>query len=127
VLDAGDGPGGAWRHRWPSLTWRRVHGLYPLPGLAAPEADPAAPAASVVPPYFADYERKLALHVRRPVQVRAVRRQDDRADSPLLVETTAGTWAARAVVNATGTWTRPFRPHYPGVETFGGRQLHTAD
>jgi cation diffusion facilitator CzcD-associated flavoprotein CzcO len=36
-------------------------------------------------------------------------------------------WAARAVINATGTWDRPFWPHYPGQETFTGRQLHTAD
>src|SRR3546814_3925787 len=29
------------------------------------------------------------------------------------------------LVNATGTWTRPFVPHHPGVETFAGEQLHT--
>jgi hypothetical protein len=31
------------------------------------------------------------------------------------------------VINATGTWTRPFWPHYPGQAGFRGRQLHTAD
>lgn len=36
-------------------------------------------------------------------------------------------WAARAVVNATGTWTRPYWPYYPGAATFAGRQLHSAD
>jgi hypothetical protein len=30
------------------------------------------------------------------------------------------------VINATGTWTRPFLPYYPGRETFRGRQLHAA-
>jgi cation diffusion facilitator CzcD-associated flavoprotein CzcO len=30
-------------------------------------------------------------------------------------------------VNATGTWRRPFVPHYPGQETFRGEQLHTID
>jgi hypothetical protein len=30
-------------------------------------------------------------------------------------------------VNATGTWTNPVRPAYPGQETFLGRQLHTSD
>ena len=38
-----------------------------------------------------------------------------------------GTWTARALVNATGTWTRPFVPRYPGQELFRGRQLHTVD
>lgn len=124
VLDGDAGPGGAWRHRWPTLTWRRVHGLHPLPGLGVPEADPEAPVADVVPPWFAEYERALDLRVRRPARVRAVRRADD---DRLLVESTAGTWAARAVVNATGTWSRPFRPHYPGAAGFRGRQMHTVD
>jgi cation diffusion facilitator CzcD-associated flavoprotein CzcO len=33
----------------------------------------------------------------------------------------------RSLVNATGTWETPFRPYYPGAETFRGRQLHTVD
>ena len=33
VLDGNDGPGGAWRHRWPSLTLGGAHGIHPLPGL----------------------------------------------------------------------------------------------
>jgi cation diffusion facilitator CzcD-associated flavoprotein CzcO len=49
------------------------------------------------------------------------------AGERLHVETSAGTWAARAVINATGTWDRPFWPAYPGRETFRGRQLHTAE
>ena len=39
----------------------------------------------------------------------------------------ARTWTAATIVNATGTWTRPFVPHYPGMETFAGEQLHTVD
>ncbi|HEY0216601.1 MAG TPA: NAD(P)-binding domain-containing protein [Cellulomonas sp.] len=40
---------------------------------------------------------------------------------------TARTWHARALVNATGTWTRPFWPTYPGTDEFAGTQLHTHD
>jgi len=36
-------------------------------------------------------------------------------------------WRTRTLVNATGTWTHPFLPHYPGMETFLGEQLHTVD
>ncbi|MEU9336167.1 FAD-dependent oxidoreductase [Streptomyces sp. NPDC048290] len=44
-----------------------------------------------------------------------------------LVQTVGGaTWSARALINATGTWDRPFWPRFPGQETFRGRQLHTA-
>jgi cation diffusion facilitator CzcD-associated flavoprotein CzcO len=44
----------------------------------------------------------------------------------LLVETSEGVYAARALINASGTWDRPFWPYYPGLGTFRGRQLHTA-
>ena len=46
VLDANDGPGGAWRHRWDSLTLGRAHGIADLPGFPMPHPDPAAPAAT---------------------------------------------------------------------------------
>jgi thioredoxin reductase len=123
VLDGNSGPGGAWRHRWPSLTFSGVHGLHDLPGLPLGAADPERPASEVVADYFDRYERTWDLDVRRPAPVTAVRRIDD----GLLVESPAGEWPARAVINATGTWTRPFWPHYPGQETFQGSQLHTAD
>jgi cation diffusion facilitator CzcD-associated flavoprotein CzcO len=120
VLDANPGPGGAWRHRWPTLRMATVHGIFDLPGMKFDPPAPDDPAATAVPAYFAAYEREFDLDVRRPVAVSAVR-----PGPRLLVDTSAGTWAARAVINATGTWTRPFWPHYPGE--FAGRQLHTAD
>ncbi|MDT0468424.1 NAD(P)-binding domain-containing protein [Streptomyces gibsoniae] len=123
VLDHAPSPGGAWQFRWPSLTFGKVHGMHALPGMELTDADPARPSSEVVSEYFDRYERTFDLRVRRPVDVRAVR---EGADGRLLVETSAGTWAARALINATGTWDRPFWPRYPGQETFRGRQLHTA-
>ncbi|SDE83965.1 Predicted flavoprotein CzcO associated with the cation diffusion facilitator CzcD [Blastococcus fimeti] len=124
VLDGDAGPGGAWQHRWPSLSLTSTHRVNDLPGLPFAPADPAAPAVESVPAYYAEYERRFALPVLRPVRVTAVRRTDD---DRFRVESDAGAWTARAVVNATGTWTRPFVPRYPGQETFRGRQLHTVD
>jgi hypothetical protein len=123
VLDGDAGPGGAWQHRWPSLRLDRAHRIAPLPGMELPDADPAAPASEVVSDYFAEYERRFELPVRRPVAVRAVHRTDD----GFRLDTSAGEWTARGLVSATGTWTRPFWPAYPGRELFGGRQLHAAD
>jgi cation diffusion facilitator CzcD-associated flavoprotein CzcO len=120
VLDANPGPGGAWQHRWPTLRMATVHGIFDLPGMRFATPAPEEPAARAVPGYFAAYEREFGLDVHRPVAVSAVR-----PGPRLLVDSDAGTWSARAVINATGTWTRPFWPHYPG--SFAGRQLHTAD
>ncbi|MFJ3221997.1 NAD(P)-binding domain-containing protein [Streptomyces sp. NPDC086783] len=123
VLDHAPQPGGAWQFRWPSLTYGKVHGMHSLPGLELTDADPARPSSEVIAEYFAAYERTFDLRVRRPVDVSAVRAGEG---GRLLVETSDGTWSTRALINATGTWDRPFWPRYPGQETFRGRQLHTA-
>src|SRR4051794_11518147 len=98
VLDADAGPGGAWQHRWPSLRLDRAHRIAPLPGMDLPAADPATPASEVVAGYFAEYERRFDLPVRRPVRVRAVHRDGD----GLVLDTSAGQWTAQGLVSATG-------------------------
>ncbi|PSM41078.1 pyridine nucleotide-disulfide oxidoreductase [Streptomyces dioscori] len=123
VLDHAPRPGGAWQFRWPSLTYGKVHGMHSLPDMELTDADPDRPSAEVVAEYFDTYEHAFDLRVRRPVDVKAVREGDA---GRLLVETSDGTWSTRALINATGTWDRPFWPRYPGQETFRGRQLHTA-
>lgn len=124
VLDANAAPGGAWQHRWPTLRMATVNGIFDLPGMAFDPPAPDEEAAVAVPRYFAEFEREFDLAVRRPVAVRTVRRgSSDR----LVVESDAETWITRAVINATGTWTRPFLPYYPGRETFRGRQLHAVE
>ena len=86
--------------------------------------------------YYGSYEKTFALPVRRPVKVHAVRSlarwttavsPPTLPATPLAVETDAGVFTTRLVINATGTWDKPHWPHYPGVEAFAGRQLHTHD
>jgi cation diffusion facilitator CzcD-associated flavoprotein CzcO len=127
LLDAGRTPGGAWAHRWPTLTMRTVNGVHDLPGQPLAADDPDARASDVVSAYFADYERRWQLPVLRPVTVRAVRRGEGDLADRLLVQTGDRAWAARHLLNATGTWTHPFWPRLPGAAAFTGRQLHTAD
>ncbi|WP_406300358.1 FAD-dependent oxidoreductase [Embleya sp. NBC_00888] len=172
VLDADEGPGGAWRHRWPTLRMEAVHGIHELPGLPVPQIEPTRPAFEALPEYFATYERTFDLHIVRPVAVTAVRSTPAPGAQPgpgaasrptpapgahpldtgphttgphaahsnattttqppapadlLTIETDRGTWTARALINATGTWRHPFIPYYPGAGEFRGRQLHMAD
>ncbi|WP_233712549.1 NAD(P)-binding domain-containing protein [Kribbella turkmenica] len=123
VLDRNPAPGGAWQHRWDSLTMRDVHGIANLPGVPVPPSADADRANEFVRAYFADYEKRFSLPVLRPVTVESVRR----ADGLFEVRTSGETHLTEAVVNATGTWNRPFVPWYQGIETFHGRQVHTAD
>ncbi len=127
VLDANPAPGGAWQHRWESLRMATVNGIFDLPGLAQPAVDESEPSRAAVPRYFAGFERTFALPILRPARVVAVRRADDDPDGDLVVTSDRGSWTTRAVINATGTWTNPVLPRYPGQETFRGRQLHTRD
>ena len=127
MLDAEAGPGGAWRHRWPSLRMATVNGIFDLPGYAQPPADPQESSNIAVPRYFAGFEERTELPILRPVTVSAVRRVDDNPRGDLVVESASGSWRTRAVINATGTWTNPVLPHYPGQERFLGRQVHTKD
>lgn len=121
VLDANPAPGGAWQHRWDSLTMRDVHGVADLPDAEAP-ASSNEPANAAVPAYFATYEASHGLPVLRPVRVDEVVSDGD------LLRVRAGDqeWLSRTLVNATGTWTRPFVPFYPGIGDFAGEQFHTA-
>ncbi|GAA3826451.1 flavin-containing monooxygenase [Streptomyces phyllanthi] len=127
VLDAEPAAGGAWRHRWESLRMNTVNGIFDLPDFPQPPVDPDEPSRTAVPRYFAAFEQATDLPILRPVTVSAVRPVDDRPDGELAVESSAGTWITRAVINATGTWTNPVRPHYPGQESFTGLQVHTHD
>lgn len=121
VLDADPGPGGAWQHRSPSLGAGSLHRIFDLPGRPF-TPPPAGSAATVVPAYFREYEAAFDLPVRRPVAVTSVAR----AGGGFRVDAPTGSWTARAVINATGTWTAPYIPYYPGIADFAGRQLHYA-
>ena len=61
VLDAEDGPGGAWRHRWKSLLMATVNGISDLPGVPQPHVDPSEPSSAFLSRYFAAYERQVGL------------------------------------------------------------------
>ena len=106
-----------------------VNGIFDLPGMPTPPFDPAEPSRDAVPAYFAAFERTRELGIVRPVRVMAVRTADDGSDpdADLVIQTDRGDWLARAGINATGTWTNPTLPVYPGQESFLGRQLHTRD
>lgn len=123
LLDSNPRPGGAWQHRWDALTMRDVHRVSDLPDDPIPDAAENERANAFVPSYFADYERTHGLPVIRPVQVRSVRDED----GLLRIDAEQGSWLSRTLVNATGTWSHPFIPYYPGAETFAGEQLHTVD
>ncbi|HYO38971.1 MAG TPA: ArsO family NAD(P)H-dependent flavin-containing monooxygenase [Nocardioidaceae bacterium] len=126
ILDANASPGGAWRHGWDSLRLFSPSEYSSLSGRPMPTWREGFPPAHHVQDYLTDYERRYDLPVHRPVTVTAVQRAG-RGPVRYRLETDAGSVSTDAVISATGTWTRPFWPTYPGQRDFRGLQLHTAD
>ena len=125
LFDQRPAPGGAWRDGWQSLRLFSPAAYSSLPGWPMPpeKGSSETPSADHVRQYLAAYEQRYRLPVRRPVTVTLVGR--DPEGPGFRVATDQGTWSARAIISATGTWGRPFWPRYPGMSTFRGRQLHT--
>lgn len=123
MLDAQEGPGGAWRHAWKSLHLFSPASFSSLPGWMMPAKTEAAyPARDEVLDYLARYEDRYQFPIERPVTVQSVRS----VDGALEVIGENKIWRARSVLSTTGTWGHPFVPDYPGSATFKGRQLHSA-
>lgn len=123
ILDAEDGPGGAWRHGWDSLRLFSPVGYSSLPGwLMPPPAHEGYPTRSDVLDYLTRYEDRYQLPVRRPVRVSSVVRTDEHLE----VVTDTGPVAARNVVSATGTWSHLYIPDIQGRDLFQGTQVHSA-
>ncbi|CAM5783933.1 NAD(P)-binding domain-containing protein [Cellulomonas persica] len=143
VLDDAPEPGGAWQHRPPAMRVADAHGVHDLPGMPLLVPDETESASKAVPYYFAQYEEAFGLHVQRPVTVTRVEEDPDddgrarggrrlRVTSRLVDDSGVPSgetvvWRARGLVNATGTWRKPFWPTYPGRAAFRGRQVHSRD
>jgi cation diffusion facilitator CzcD-associated flavoprotein CzcO len=127
ILDAEEQPGGSWQHMWDGLRLFSPATYSSLPGWMMPPWDDTTlgfPPRTHVVDYLTRYERRYHLDVRRPQRVTSISR--DRGADRLLVHAHGLDVVAKFVVSATGTWSRPFWPTYPGAGDFAGRQLHVA-
>ncbi|WP_297188832.1 NAD(P)-binding domain-containing protein, partial [uncultured Corynebacterium sp.] len=115
ILDNQEEPGEAWLHTWPSLTLFSAAEFSNLPGWPMPHYPGYPPASHVI-----DYLESYDLPVGRPVDVHSVSHEK----GMFYLSTTADQFTAEHVVAATGTWSAPFVPYYPG--TFRGRQWHSS-
>lgn len=121
LLDAEDGPGGAWRYGWDSLRLFSPSEWSSIAGWMMPSHG-GYPTRDEVIRYLAEYEQRYQLLVVRPCWVEAV----EQGGRGFRIRTSIGSWHARAVISATGTWRHPFIPSCEGADTYRGAQLHSA-
>lgn len=123
LLDEQEQPGGAWQHAWESLRLFSPADASSLPGWLMPKGEHTYPSRQEAVEYLQKYEARYKFPVERPVQVLRVFWEDDH----FRLETSKGEYRAKTLVSATGTYSKPYIPPYPGREHFQGQQLHSAD
>ncbi|MEB3438059.1 ArsO family NAD(P)H-dependent flavin-containing monooxygenase [Pseudomonas sp. A2] len=122
LLDAEPAPGGAWRHGWDSLrlfspsAWSSIAG-WPMPVVAE-----GTPSRDDVIDYLTQYERRYDFPIKRATRVTHV----ELINGGLRLFSDDSSWDAKTVISATGSWSRPVIPAYPGQELFMGQQIHSA-
>jgi cation diffusion facilitator CzcD-associated flavoprotein CzcO len=122
ILDAEQGPGGAWRHTWRSLRLFSPASWSSLAGWPMPAGSDRYPTRDEVLDYLRRYELRYELPAHRPVTVQSV----ERTDGGWLVRSDQGDWRAAALISATGNWRHPHIPAYAGRDGFQGTQIHSA-
>jgi putative flavoprotein involved in K+ transport len=124
VLDAAAEPGGSWPYYYDSLTLFSPARFSSLPGLPFPGDPDRNPLRDEVVDYLTTYAARLDAEVRFGQRVERV----TRSAGGFAVSASAGAVVqARVVVVATGGFGAPYRPSLPGLDSFTGRVLHSAD
>ncbi|MFB4313867.1 flavin-containing monooxygenase [Actinomadura sp. 21ATH] len=125
VLEAAGTPAGSWPHYYDSLTLFSPARRSALPGRPFPGDPDGYPVRDEVVAYLAGYAAALDADIRTGHRVDRV----TVTGSGEYEIGTAGGAALRApmVVAATGAFSSPHRPGLPGLESFTGTVLHSAD
>lgn len=123
ILEAAAAPHGSWPQYYQSLTLFSPARYSSLPGLPFPGDPLHYPARDEVTAYLARYATHFALPIIPQTHVTHVSRQDD----GFAVTAADGTaYQARSLVAASGAFSRPSLPAFPGQARFRGQLLHAA-
>ncbi len=123
VLEASDRPAGSWPRYYDSLRLFSPAGYSSMRGLPFPGAPDRYPGRDEVAGYLEDYAARLDVEIQTSTRVQTIR-QDGRE----FIVFTEGGRALRAsgIVAASGSFSNPYRPVFPGEEAFTGELSHVA-
>lgn len=124
VLEASERAAGSWPRYYDSLTLFSPAGYSSLPGMPIGGDPDRYPYRDEVAAYLLRYADRLDADIRIRARVREVRTE---GGTFTLTLEDGGQLSARAVVAASGTFGRPYRPPLPGLESFTGNLLHAAE
>src|SRR6266581_515772 len=124
ILEASDRPAGSWPCYYDSLRLFSPAGYSSMPGMPFPGAPDRYPGRDEVAGYLERYAARLGVEIRTRTRVQTVR-QDGREF--IVVPDRGRTLRASGIVAASGSFSSPYRPSFPGEEGFTGGLSHVAD
>jgi cation diffusion facilitator CzcD-associated flavoprotein CzcO len=117
------GVGHAWSQHYDRLRLHTLKQVSALPGLPMPRCYPDFPSRAQFLAYLQGYAQHFALRIEEGVDLHHA----DIDGQQWQLKTSHGEMAASVLVMATGIWSVPIRPAFPGEEAFGGPILHSRD
>jgi putative flavoprotein involved in K+ transport len=124
ILEASDRPTGSWPRYYDSLRMFSPAGYSSMPGMPFPGAPDHYPGRDEVSDYLERYAARLDVEIRTNTRVTSIRRDG----KWFLVLTEDGRdLRASGIVAASGSFSNPHRPSFPGEEAFTGELAHVAD
>lgn len=123
VIEKADSVGAVWRRHYDRLHLHTDRNHSGLPGMPMPSDYPAYPSRAQMVAYLESYAARFDIRPIFDTEVSGIGRDGAqwRADTAL------GPIAAPAIVIATGIAAAPYRPSWPGQETFSGRVIHSSE
>lgn len=124
VLERGSGVAASWRGRYDRLHLHTVRRLSGLPGFAIPREYGRWVKRDDLVRYLEAYAQRFGLDVRTGTTVQAVK---PGGDGWLLRLSDGSELPARVLVMATGYLHTPMVPRWPGLESWTGTLIHSAE
>ena len=124
ILEASDRPAGSWPRYYDSLRVFSPARYSSMPGMPFPGPPDRYPDRDEVADYLEHYAAQLDAEIQTNTRVETIQ-QDGRE---FIVFTEGGReLRASGIVAATGSFSNPHRPSFPGEEAFTGELSHVAD
>jgi cation diffusion facilitator CzcD-associated flavoprotein CzcO len=124
AVDRAPAPAWSWRQRYGRFRLNTCGWWSHLPGQRIPLRHGRWPGREAMVDYFDDYASRQAIELRLNWDVSRIERINGgwRLHGP-----GRESMATRALVVATGNYRKPSMPPWPGLESYGGRVVHSAD
>jgi cation diffusion facilitator CzcD-associated flavoprotein CzcO len=127
VLERGSEPGGTWRdNTYPGCTCDVPTALYSYSFAPKPDWSRAFAPQEEIRRYLLDVAAEHGVADRIRCNADVLDAEWDEVGRRWRVQTSAGDYAARVLVSATGPWSEPVIPEIPGLESFEGKVFHSS-